>query len=41
MLAWIQPIPPRATDLGADATPKTNTLKPLFLLLLESLIFKY
>jgi hypothetical protein len=32
-------IPLSATDLGADATPKANTLKALFLLLFN-LIFK-
>ena len=34
----IQVIPLRATDLGAYATPKTNTLKSLFLVMFR-LIF--
>jgi hypothetical protein len=35
----IHPIPLDAKDLGAYATPKANTLIPLFLVLFE-LIFK-
>jgi hypothetical protein len=35
----IHGIPLRAMVLGADVTPKANTLKPLFLVLF-SLIFK-
>jgi hypothetical protein len=39
MPSHIHPIPPNTKVLGAYATPKANTLMPLFLLLFN-IIFK-